>query len=160
MEHIITGMLENHPGVLSKVVDRFGEMNMNIDSLAVAPTEDPKLSRVTIVISGHDVEVEQIAKELVSLVEVHDLSELGLGDHYERELGLVQVHNDPAAIGQIMQIAEVFDARMTGVAGESLTLQVVGEPEQLDGFINMLRPFGIRGVARTGRTAIRKDAAS
>ena len=160
MEHIITGMLQNRPGVLSKVVDRFTEMQINIDSLAVAPTEDAELSRVTIVISGHDVEVDRLAKELTNLVEVHALNELGLGDHYERELALVQVRNAPEAIGQIMQLAELFDARTTGVSGQSLTLQVVGEPEQIDGFIRMLRPFNILGVARTGRTAIKKDVAS
>jgi len=160
MEHIITGVLENHPGVLSKVVTRFGELNINIDSLAVAPTQDPNLSRVTMVISGHDIEVDQLAKELVNLVEVHDMAELGLGDHYERELALVQVRNDATAIGQIMQVAEVFEAKMIGVSDQSLTLQAVGEPEQIDGLIRMLRPFHILGVARTGRTAIKKDQAS
>ena len=119
MEHIITGVLQNRPGVLSKVVDRFTEMQINIDSLAVAPTEDAELSRVTIVISGHDVEVDRLAKELTNLVEVHALNELGLGDHYERELALVQVRNAPEAIGQIMQLAELLTPELPASAARA-----------------------------------------
>jgi acetolactate synthase-1/3 small subunit len=156
MEQIITGQVENHPGVLAQIADQFRKMNVNISSVAVAETEDENFSYITLVTEA-EVSVDELRENLSKIIEIHDLQELGQGDYYERELVLVKIALEADQLSHIMQIAEVFRAHVVGVSKKSITLEFTGEAEQVKGFILMLEPFDIRGVARTGRTALKKD---
>jgi acetolactate synthase-1/3 small subunit len=157
MEQIITGRVENHPGVLADIAAQFKELNINISSVAVAETEDEAYSYITLV-TATEVEVDDIRKNLSRIVDIHDLQELGQGDHYERELVLVKIGLELGQLSHIMQVAEVFRAQVVGVGTDTITLEFTGESEQVKGFITMLKQFDIKGVARTGRTALKKDA--
>ena len=156
MEQIITGRVENHPGVLAEIADQFRELNINISSVAVAETEDEAYSYITLV-TATEVAVDKIRRNLSKIIEIHDLQELGQGDHYERELVLVKIALELGQLSHIMQVAEVFRAHVVGVGQNTITLEFTGESEQVKGFITMLKPFNIKGVARTGRTALKKD---
>lgn len=157
MEQIMTGIVRNEAGVLALIADKFREMNININSINASETEDKHLSCITLVTEATDVDIEKIHDILSSVVEIQKLEILEPGDHYERELALVKVSLESDEMSHIMQVAEVFRARVVGIGKGSITLELVGETEQVKGFIDMLRPFGILGVARTGRTALKKD---
>ncbi len=157
MEHIMTGVVRNKPGVLAFIADKFRQMNINIQSLNTSETDDPAFNCITIVSESTEMDVENIQKELASVVDIKGLEKLDAGDHHERELALVKIKLSQDSMSQIMQIGEVFHARVAGIGKHSITLEIVNEPSQVRGFISMLKPFGIIGVARTGRTAIRKD---
>ncbi len=156
MEKIITGLAKNKPGVLASIADIFKDMDVNINSIATAETDDEGVHHITLVTDATDVDIQKLEDSLSHLMEITQLEVLGQGDHYERELVLVKVAYDPEKMAQIMQLAEVFHAHVIGVGDKSIALEYVAETEQIKGFINMLKPFGLKGVARTGRTALKK----
>lgn len=157
MEQIIIGLVSNRPGVLAKISDKFGELNINISSLVVASTEVEDMSYITIVTDTPEEEIEKVKDELSAIIDIEKLEKLGREDHYERELLLVQLETKPESMSQILQISELFRAQVIGVGKQSVTLEYVGETEQVRGFIKMLTPFGIKALARTGRTAVKKE---
>jgi acetolactate synthase I/III small subunit len=157
MEQIITGLIKNKPGVLATISDTFRDLDINITSLVVAETVDESISYITIVTDTTENKIDTIKDKLSSVMDIEKLEQLGREDHYERELLLVQVAMNQEDVSQIMQIAELFHAHVIGVGKHSITLEFVGETEQVKGFIRMMTPFGIKALARTGRTAVKKE---
>jgi acetolactate synthase-1/3 small subunit len=157
MEQIITGVVRNKPGVLASIADKFRQLNININSLNTSETDDPSFNCITIVTDTDGIDVKTISLELTSVAEIRGLEKLDMGDHYERELILVKVALNQDTMPHILQISELFRAKVAGIGKASITLELVDEPSQIKGFVNMLKPFGILGISRTGRTAIRKD---
>lgn len=150
MKHIISILLENEAGALSRVVGLFSARDFNIESLTVAPTEDPSLSRITIVTEGSDRIVEQIVKQLNKLIDVIKLVDLSDTEHVERELMLVKLHAKDDERADIMQVADVFRCRVLDVSANSMTIEATGRGSKLDALLNILDEEKIAEVARTG----------
>ncbi len=159
-EHVITGRVRNVPGVLMQIGECFRKMQVNIQSLCAAPTEDDTYSYITIVTEGHHVALETIERELGRLLEAIEFRELGHGDIYERELLLVRVKMKPGETAHLMQVAEVFRAQVLGVGRDTLTFEFAGPPERVSAFLKALKAFSIEEVARTGRAAIKREEVS
>lgn len=157
MEQIIIGLVNNKPGVLAEISDTFRDLNINITSIVAAVTEDESKSYISIVTDTPEEEIEKAKDELSKIIDIEKLEELGREDHYERELVLAQIDLQADYMSQVLQISELFRAQVIGVGKDSITLEYVGETEQVKGFIKMISPFGIRSLARTGRTAIKKE---
>ena len=156
LHHILTVTTENKPGVLSRVAGLFSRRGFNIVSLAVSPTDDDQVSRMTIVVNAESAPLEQIVKQLNKLVPVLKISEVGPGDGVERELMLVIVKAAAEGRSQITEVAAIFDAKIVDVGFDAMTVMLAGEPDRLDAFADLLRPFGIVELQRTGRIALPK----
>jgi acetolactate synthase I/III small subunit len=154
--HILSVLVENKFGVLSRVAGLFGRRGFNIVSLAVSPTEDERFSRMTIVVDADSAPLEQITKQLHKLIPVIKVAELAPADAVERELMLVTVKATADARSQITELAAIFEARIEDVGYESITIQVAGRPDKLDAITDLLTPFGIVELQRTGRIALPK----
>ena len=154
--HILSVLVENKAGVLARVAGLFARRGFNIISLAVAPTEDPRFSRITIAVDVESAPLEQVTKQLFKLVNVVKITELDPRDAVERELLLVTVEAPPASRSQIIELVDVFEGRILNVGHERLTLSLEGHPEKLDDFEELLRPYGIAELQRTGRVALPK----
>ncbi|QJQ94270.1 MULTISPECIES: acetolactate synthase small subunit [Halomonadaceae] len=154
MRHIISILLENEPGALSRVVGLFSQRNYNIETLNVAPTEDPTLSRLTVTTIGDDRVVEQITKHLNKLIDVVKLVDLTEGNHIERELMLVKVKALGAARDEVKRTADIFRAQIVDVSPSLYTVQITGDAGKLDAFLQAMAPVGILEVARTGVSGI------
>jgi len=154
MEHVISCLVENRSGVLARVAGLFSGRGYNIDALSVAPSHDPALSRMTIVCQGDDRIIEQINKQLNKLIDVVKVSDLTAEDHIERELALVKVACTAQTRSEIIQLVNVFRARIVDVNHKTLTVEVVGDAHKTEALIDLLRSFGIREMVRTGRVAI------
>jgi acetolactate synthase-1/3 small subunit len=154
--HILSVLVENKAGVLARVSGLFARRGFNIISLAVAPTEDERLSRITIAVDVESAPLEQITKQLFKLINVVKITELDPRDAVERELLLVTVEAPPAVRSQIIELVDVFEGRILNVGHERLTLSLDGHPEKLDDFEELLRPYGIAELQRTGRVALPK----
>nr|WP_299246128.1 acetolactate synthase small subunit [uncultured Halomonas sp.] len=154
MRHIISILLENEPGALSRVVGLFSQRNFNIESLNVAPTEDATLSRLTVTTVGDDRIVEQITKQLNKLIDVVKLVDLTEGNHIERELMLVKVKALGAQRDEVKRTADIFRAQVVDVAPGVYTVQIAGDAGKLDAFVQAMAPIGILEVARTGVSGI------
>jgi acetolactate synthase-1/3 small subunit len=150
--------VENHFGVLARVSGLFSARGYNIDSLAVAETEDPAVSRMTVVVRGDDQVLQQIIKQLNKLVDTIEVIDLTGEDHVERELVMAKVNATPADRGGIIEIANIFRAKVVDMGGDSLTVEVTGSASKITAFIDMLRPYGIRELVRTGNIAIARAA--
>ena len=158
LHHILTVTVENRPGVLSRVAGLFARRGFNIVSLAVSPTEDDRFSRMTIVVDAESAPLEQITKQLNKLVPVIKIAELAPDEAVERELMLVTVKATSEARSQITELASIFQARIDDVGHDAMTIQVSGTPEKLDAISDLLQPFGIVELQRTGRIALPKLA--
>ena len=158
LHHILTVTVENKPGVLSRVAGLFSRRGFNIVSLAVSPTEDDRFSRMTIVVDAESAPLEQITKQLNKLVPVIKIAELAPDEAVERELMLVTVKATAEARSQITELASIFQARIDDVGHEAMTIQVSGTPDKLDAMTDLLQPFGIVELQRTGRIALPKLA--
>jgi acetolactate synthase-1/3 small subunit len=156
--HILSVTVENKFGVLTRVAGLFARRGFNIVSLAVSPTEDDRFSRMTIVVDADSAPLEQITKQLNKLIPVIKIAELHPDEAVERELLLVTVKAAPDVRSQITELAAIFQARIDDVGHDALTIQVAGMPEKLDAFIDLLQPFGIVELQRTGRIALPKLA--
>ena len=154
MRHIISILMENEPGALSRVVGLFSQRNYNIESLNVAPTEDPSLSRLTVTTIGDDRVIEQITKHLNKLIDVVKLVDLTEGQHIERELMLVKVKALGAARDEVKRTADIFRAQVVDVTPNLYTVQITGDAGKLDAFLQAMAPVGILEVARTGVSGI------
>jgi len=154
--HTLVVLVENKAGVLARVASLFARRGFNIFSLAVAPTEDERFSRITIVVDVASAPLEQITKQLYKLVNVVKISELDPRDSVERELMLVTVRADVTARSQVIELVNLFEGRVVDVGHDELTGSIDGEPDRLDDVEALLRPFGIVELQRTGRVALPK----
>jgi acetolactate synthase-1/3 small subunit len=152
--HILSVLVENKPGVLARVSGVFARRGYNIFSLAVAPTEDPRFSRLTIVVDVESNPLEQMVKQLFKLIHVVKITELDPRESVERELLLVTVSAAPEIRGQIIELVQVFGGRILAVGADLLTISIEGAPEKVDDFEELLRPYGIVELQRTGRVAL------
>ncbi|WP_416139434.1 acetolactate synthase small subunit [Halomonas sp. HK25] len=154
MRHIISILMENEPGALSRVVGLFSQRNFNIETLNVAPTEDETLSRLTVTTVGDDRVIEQITKHLNKLIDVVKLVDLTEGNHIERELMLVKVKALGAARDEVKRTVDIFRAQVVDVTPNLYTVQITGDAGKLDAFLQAMAPVGILEVARTGVSGI------
>ena len=154
MRHTISVLVENKSGVLARVAGLFSGRGYNIDSLNVAETEDNTVSRMTIIARGDDRVLEQITKQLNRLVDVIKVSDLTSEEHVDRELVLVKVSAQAKDRSEIIQIADIFRANIVDVNPETLIVSVIGDEGKIAAMINMLRPYGIREMARSGQVAV------
>ena len=152
--HILSVLVENKPAVLTRVTALFSRRGFNIFSLAVSPTDDERLSRMTIVVDAESAPLEQVTRQLDKLINVVDIKELSEGQCVERELMLATVRADVASRGQVTELAAIFEAKILDVGSDALTVMCAGTPDQLDAMEELLRPFGIIDLQRTGRIAL------
>jgi len=157
--HTLSVLVENRAGVLSRVTGLFSRRGFNIESLAVGPCEETGMSRITIVVIGDDAQVEQVMKQLNKLIDVIKVTDLTENERVERELALIKVTAEPGGSrSEIMQIASIFRAQIVDVGAKTVTLQVTGDTEKIDGLEKLLRQFGIKELVRTGRVGIPRGA--
>jgi acetolactate synthase I/III small subunit len=154
--HILSVLVQNRPGVLASVSNLFARRGYNIFSLAVAPTEDDALSRITIVVDVASAPVEQVVKQLFKLIEVVKISELDPRRSVERELLLATVRVSSENRGQVMELTNIFEGKILAVGIEAITVSLDGNPDKLDDFEDLLRGYGIVELQRTGRVALPK----
>jgi acetolactate synthase-1/3 small subunit len=157
--HTLSVLVEDKPGALVRVCQLFARRGFNIESLAVGPTERPKVSCITLRVNCDEQPLEQIEKQMHKLVNVLRVRELEPGDAVERELALITISAAPERRAELMALTDVFNARVADVGPESLVFEVVGEPEELDSFEELVRPHGIRELVRTGRVGLRRPSA-
>jgi len=155
--HTISILVENKFGAFNRVAGLFAAKGYNIDSLSVGPTEEGETSRMTIVTRGDDQIIEQIIKQLNKLIDTIKVVDLTFDSFVERELVLVKVQSRPDTRPEIMQIAEVFRAKVVDISPKTLTLEATGNQQKVDAIIKMLKPFGIKDIARTGRVALKRE---
>jgi acetolactate synthase I/III small subunit len=154
--HILSVLVQNRPGVLARVAGLFARRGYNIVSLAVAPTEDDALSRITIVVDVESTPLEQIVKQLFKLVEVVKISELDPRRSVERELMMATIRTSVDERAQIVELANIFEAKVLAVGPDALTVSLEGHPDKIDDFEELLRAYGIVELQRTGRVALPK----
>jgi len=154
MQHIISALVENRFGVLANISSLFSARGFNIDSLAVGETHDPSISRMTILVTGDDRIIQQVNKQLNKLIDVIKVSDLTEEEHIERELMLLKVSHTERTRSEIVQLVEIFKAKIVDYSPKTMTIQIVGSPEKITAFIEIMRTFGIKEVARTGRIAL------
>jgi acetolactate synthase-1/3 small subunit len=152
--HILTVLVENKPGVLSRVAGLFSRRAFNIFSLAVSPTDDERFSRITMVVDAETAPLEQVVKQLNKLIPVIKITELAPEDGVERELMMVTVKATAEARSQVTELTAIFEAKIVDVGYEAMTIMVSGEPDKLDAFSDLVKPFGIVEIQRTGRIAL------
>ena len=152
--HTVSVLIENRPGALARVSNVFARRGFNIESLAVGPTERPDVSRITLRVECSPQTLEQIEKQMHKLVNVLRVTTLEAGDAVERELALVKVSAPPARRAELMALAEVFSARVVDVGPDVIVFEVVGTSEEVDRFEELVRPHGIKELARTGRIGL------
>jgi acetolactate synthase-1/3 small subunit len=152
--HTISVLVENHPGVLARIAGLFSGRGFNIESLSVGETEDPTASRMTVVVRGDDLILEQITKQLNKIVDVIKVSDITKEKFIERELVLIKVHTEGKSRSEILQIVDIFRARIVDVAPKTVTIEATGTEDKIQALVSMLKPFGIREMARTGSVAL------
>ena len=155
--HTLSVLVENKPGVLTRIAGMFARRGYNIHSLAVGPTEDEQVSRLTIVVGTEAVQLEQIVKQLNKLIHVLKITELG-DDAVERELQLVKVVADAGTRTQIIELADVFRAKIVDVAHDTITIEAAGNPRKLEAMLELLAPFGIREFVRSGTISLSRGS--
>jgi acetolactate synthase-1/3 small subunit len=154
--HTLTVLVENRAGVLARVSGLFARRGYNIVSLAVAPTDDERFSRITIVVDVEQTSVEQITKQLFKLVNVVKISELAPTGAVERELLMATLGTGPDDRSQVLELVNIFEGRIVDAGHQALTVMLAGHPSKLDDFEDLLRPYGITELQRTGRVALPK----
>lgn len=158
MRHIISTLVENKPGVLAHVAGMFAARAFNIDSLVVGRTEDPKLSRMTIVVIGDDRVVEQVRKQLARIVPVVKVQDFAGQPVVARDLMLITISAPPEKRPEIMSLIEMFRGKVVDISPKSLMIEVSGPETKIEAFINVCKPYGIKNVARTGTIAMPRQA--
>jgi len=154
--HILSVLVENKSGVLARVASLFARRGYNIFSLAVAPTEDERFSRITIVVDVESAPLEQIVKQLFKIISVVRISELDPRHAVERELLLATVRAEASQRTEILELVRIFEGKILAVAAEALTVSLDGHPDKIDDFEELLRPYGFVELQRTGRVALPK----
>jgi len=156
--HIISATVSNRPGVLARVAGLFSSRGYNIDSLAVGETENPEMSRLTLAVHGDEAVLEQIRKQLGKVIDIIKVQDFQGRDHVQRDLMLIKVSASPAKRGEIFQLCEVFEGKVVDISPKHVMLEITGPENKIDAFITVVRPYGIREVARTGRIAMLRGA--
>lgn len=159
MKHTLAILVENRPGALARVVSMFRRRSFNIDSLAVGPAERRDVSRITLRVDCADHALAQIEKQIHKLVDVLRVNELPPGESVERELALINVSAPPARRAELLALAEAFRARVADLGPDAIVFEVVGTPEEVDAFEELVRPYGVKELARTGRIGLVRAAA-
>jgi acetolactate synthase-1/3 small subunit len=159
-KHTLVALVEDRPGVLNRMASLFRRRGFNIESIAVGHSELPHLSRVTIVVDGATTQVEQVRKQLDKVIDVVKVSDITSDDIVTRELALVKVKATSTTRSEIMQIVDIFRANIVDVASDSVTVEVTGDQDKIDSLYSLLRGFGIKEIARTGRIAMTRGALS
>ena len=154
MRHTISVLVENKFGVLTRVAGLFSGRGYNIDTLNVAPTADPTTSRMTIVTRGDDPTLEQIVKQLNKLTDIIKVVDFREGEYVDRELVLVKVSIDSKTRAEVMQITDIFRAKIVDVQPETLTIEVTGDESKVEKFLELMKTFGILELTRTGKVAL------
>jgi acetolactate synthase-1/3 small subunit len=157
-QHVITVLVEDKPGVLARISSMFARRGFNIHSLAVGPTADASLSRMTVVVDGP--EMEQIIKQLYKLVNTVKVTEHPPGSAVEREIMLVRINAEPSRRGEILDAAGIFDSKAVDVGKTTITFEVSGEPDKLSDFLELMAPYGIVDLVKSGRIALGRDPKS
>ncbi len=160
MKHTISVLVENRFGVLARVAGMFSGRGFNIDTLNVAPTQDPSRSRITVTVKGNDQQLDQAVKQLNRFINVLEVTDFQRDTFVARELILVKVAADSVKRTEVMQICDVFRAKIIDVNPRALIIEATGNPTKIEAFLNMLEPFGILELARTGNLALRRDPAA
>src|SRR4030042_1909484 len=163
MRHVITVLVDNEPGVLSRVSGLFSGRGFNIESLNVAETLDPSVSRMTLVSRGNDQIIEQIIKQLNKLVNVIKVFDLTSQDYVDREMALIKVNAEASTRAEVLRIVDIFRGQVVDVSSKSYTLEITGDDKKIQAIIELLLPFGIQEIVRTGKVAItraKKDGAN
>lgn len=154
MKHVISVLVDNEPGVLSRISGLFSGRGFNIESLNVAETLDPTISRMTLVTHGNDQIIEQIIKQLNKLVNVIKVQDLTGTDYVEREMALIKVSAQASSRAEVLRIVDIFRGRVVDVSPKSFTLEITGDEKKIQAVIDLLMPLGIMEIVRTGKVAI------
>lgn len=154
MKHTLVALVEDRPGVLNRVASLFRRRSFNIESIAVGHAEQPELSRMTIVVEGDAAKVEQVRKQLDKIIEVVKIVDITEEDMVARELALIKVRALATSRSEIIQIVDIFRANIVDVGSDSLIIEVTGDEDKVNSLLNLLRGFGIKEIARTGRIAL------
>jgi acetolactate synthase I/III small subunit len=158
MKHTLSVLVQDEAGVLTRIAGLFARRGFNIDSLAVGPSEQDNLSRITMVVNGDDYIVEQLIKQLYRLVNVLKVQDITSTPCVERELMLIKVNANSGNRSEILGLSQIFRARAVDVSDDSLTLEVVGDPGKIVAIIQVLQKFGLREIARTGKIAMTRES--
>lgn len=158
MRHVISAIVENKPGVLAHIAGLFAGRGFNIDSLAVGETEDPMRSRLTVVARGDDAVLEQIRKQLGKIIDVIKVVDFSGADTVERDLMLIKVAASSDRRGEVFEIVEVFRGKVVDIGPKHLTLEVSGPEKKIEVFIDLMKPYGVKELVRTGRIALARGA--
>jgi acetolactate synthase-1/3 small subunit len=158
MQHTISVLVENEFGVLARVASLFSGRGFNIDSLTVAPTNEEKMSRMTIVTRGDDQILEQITKQLNKLIDIIKVIDFTDGSGVERELALIKVTAEDESRAEVLRIVDIFRAKIIDVTPKSYTIEATGNPVKIDAILDLLRPLGLKELVRTGAVAIGRGA--
>ena len=154
MRHVLSALVQNQPGVLAHISGMLASRGFNIDSLAVGETEDPQLSRMTFVVHGDDAELEQVRKQLDKIVTVVKVQDISGEDFVERDLMLLKVKSRPEQRVEITLLVEMFRSRVVDIGLETMMIEISGQERKIEAFIELMRPYGILELARTGRNAL------
>jgi len=155
--HVLSLLVDNEPGVLSRITGLFSGRGYNIESLGVAETISSNVSRITMITKADKVVIEQIKKQLHKLINVIKVQELTDMDHVRRELALIKVHAKPENRAEILRIADIFRSKVIDVGQEHYILEITGNEDKISAFMNLLKPMGIKEIARTGSIALPRD---
>ncbi|TQJ49963.1 acetolactate synthase small subunit [Phycicoccus sp. SLBN-51] len=159
-KHTLSVLVENKPGVLTRIAALFSRRGFNIDSLAVGPTEHPEISRMTVTVELEALPLEQVTKQLNKLVEVLKVVELEPAASVQREILLVKVRTDLQSRSHVLETVQLFRAKVVDVAGDALTIEVTGNRDKLNAFLEVLEPFGIKELVQSGMVAIGRGSRS
>jgi acetolactate synthase-1/3 small subunit len=154
MRHVLSALVQNQPGVLAHISGMLASRGFNIDSLAVGETENPDLSRVTFVVHGDDAELDQARKQLGKIVTVVKVMDISSEDFVERDLMLIKVKATPSQRVEVSYLVEMYRGRVVDISSDSLMIEISGQERKIESFIELMRPYGIQELARTGRIAL------
>jgi acetolactate synthase-1/3 small subunit len=154
IRHVLSALVQNQPGVLAHVSGMFASRGFNIESLAVGETEDPQLSRITVVVNGDDRLLEQIRKQLEKIVTVVKVLDISKADFVERDLMLIKIDAPPSQRLELQGLVQIFRGRIVDVGSDQMMVEISGQEKKIEAFIDAVRPYGIRELARTGRIAM------
>jgi acetolactate synthase-1/3 small subunit len=154
MRHVLSALVQNQPGVLAHISGMLASRGFNIDSLAVGETEKPDLSRVTFVVHGDDPTLEQVRKQLDKIITVVKVQDISGESYVERDLMLIKIHADATKRNEIALLVEMFRGRVVDISSENLMIEISGQEQKIEAFIQLMRPYGIVELARTGRIAL------
>jgi acetolactate synthase-1/3 small subunit len=158
MKHVLSVMVENKVGVLAHIAGLFSARGFNIDSLTVAETDDPQYSRITMTVAGDDRVIEQVRKQLEKIIDVIKVTDFAGQDYIERDLMLLKVNVAPGKRGEILELVQVFRAKVVDVSAKDMVVEVAGPERKIEAFLSLVRPYGIREVVRAGRVGMLRGA--